>query len=153
MTFEYDLLGRLIEQTDFNGKTTTYEYDHMDRVVRTTDGVGDVTVAYSSDGQLATVTDGLDHTWTYAYDSALRLSTITDPINKVVKYFYDSAGRLSKVGAGSDGSFDPTEYFYSSTTGLMSKVRYWSGANSYDADYHYDGLARVPLRQAQGRLR
>lgn len=47
------------------------------------------------------------------------------------------------MGAGSTGTFDPTEYFFSATTGLMTKVTYTSGANTYDANYYYDGLARV----------
>jgi len=50
---------------------------------------------------------------------------------------------MTKVGAGSSGTTDPTEYFYSSTTGLLTKVRYTSGSNTYDADYEYDGIARL----------
>jgi len=61
----------------------------------------------------------------------------------VTKYFYDSLGHMTKVGAGSSGTTDPTEYFYSSTTGLLTKVRYTSGSNTYDADYEYDGIARL----------
>ncbi|MCC6695244.1 MAG: RHS repeat protein [Candidatus Hydrogenedentes bacterium] len=103
----------------------------------------DVTVAYASDGLLDSVTDGLGHTTTYDHDGAFRLTAITDAVSKVVKYFYDSYGRMTKVGAGSTGTFDPTEYFFSATTGLMTEVTYTSGANTYDANYYYDGLARV----------
>ncbi len=48
--------------------------------------------------------------------------------------YVNAYGQLTKVGAGASGTFDPTEYAYNSTTGLMTKVRYWTGANDYDAN-------------------
>ncbi len=106
-------------------------------------GDGAVEVEHNADGQMTKVIDGNSHEWVYAYDTALRLTSITDPVSKYVKYFYNTYGQLTKVGAGSSGTFDPTEYEYSATTGLMTKVKYWTGANHYDADYFYDGLGRV----------
>jgi len=134
MTMAYDLLGRVTVRTDFEGKTTTYLYDHMDRVVETDDGVGTVSLEYNGDGQMTKVIDGNNHAWTYAYDTALRLTSIVDPVTKYVKYFYNSYGQLTKVGAGASGTFDPTECAYSATTGLMTAVTYWTGANANGAN-------------------
>ena len=142
-SYTYDKLHRMTSQTDFDGKVTNYTYDHRNRLTQQTDGVGTVMASvYSSNGTLYQVKDGLNHATTYTYDTAYRLDTSTDAVGKVVKYVYDTAGRLIKKGAGSTAATDPVEYFYDGTTGLMTKVRYWTGSTSYDADYTYDGLAR-----------
>ncbi|GMV95134.1 MAG: hypothetical protein AMXMBFR82_49120 [Candidatus Hydrogenedentota bacterium] len=143
MTLAYDKQGQVVSRTDFEGVTTTYEYDHRQRLTKSTDPIDDVTVAYASDGLLDSVTDGLSHSTVYDYDGAFRLTSITDAASKVVKYFYDTSGRMTKVGAGSTGTFDPTEYFFDATTGLMTKVRYTSDTSTFDANYFYDSLARV----------
>lgn len=142
-SFIYDELNHLVTKRDFEANSTTYEYNFRGRMTRAVDSVDDVTLAYTSTGNLSTVTDGLGHAWTYAYDSGLRLTSITDPVTKFVKYFYNTAGRLTKVGAGSAGTFDPTEYAYSSTTGLMTAVSFTAGANVDTANYYYDSGARL----------
>ena len=43
---------------------------------------------------------------------------------------------------GASGTIDPTEYSYSGTTGLLTKVTYTAGGSAYDAEYEYDGNAR-----------
>ena len=48
-----------------------------------------------------------------------------------------------KSGAGAAGTIDPTEYFYSGATGMMTKVTYTAGGSTYDAEYEYDGNARL----------
>jgi RHS repeat-associated protein len=142
-SFTYDKLNHVVTKRDFEAKLTTYEYNFRGQLTKTVDPVDDVTLAYTSAGNLSTVTDGLGHTWTYAYDSGLRLTSIVDPVTKYVKYFYDTAGRMTKVGAGSAGTFDPTEYSYSTTTGLMTAVSYTAGANVDTANYYYDSGARL----------
>jgi RHS repeat-associated protein len=143
MTFTYDIQGYVVTKEDFEGNKTYYDYDHMGRVTTITDPVDSVSLGYNTLGNLISVTDGLNHTTTFDYDSDKQLTKVTDAAGKVVKYFYDSAGRATKVGAGSSGTTDPTEYFYSGTTGLLTKVRYNVGATDYDANYYYDGNARL----------
>ncbi|GMW03109.1 MAG: hypothetical protein AMXMBFR84_42450 [Candidatus Hydrogenedentota bacterium] len=139
----YNFLGQLEEHTDFDGETVEYAYDHLGRMTLTSDVVVDTISTYNSAGDLASVTDGLNHTWSYAYDNARRLTSVTDPVNKVTKYLYDAFGRMTKVGAGGSGTTDPTEYFFHGTTGLMTKTAYTSGGNTYEAVYAYDGAARL----------
>ena len=64
-------------------------------------------------------------------------------MSKVVNYFYDSSGRMTKLGAGSSGTTDPTEYVYSGTTGMLSQVKYTAGANVSTATYYYDNGGRL----------
>ena len=66
------------------------------------------------------------------------MTRVTDTIGKVTVYGYDGYGRCTKVGAGSDGTIDPTEYFFDDTTRRVTKTRYTSGGTSYDANYAYD---------------
>jgi len=147
-TYVYDMAGRMTAVTDPAGRTTTYGYDGLGRQTSVTTPISSpnpsVTYAYHPSGVLNSVTDALGHTTSYDYDAGLRLTRVTHPIGtfqyKYTKYFYDSAGRVTKTGAGSDGSFDPTERFYSASTGLLTKVRY---GGSYDVDYTYDGNGRV----------
>lgn len=47
------------------------------------------------------------------------------------------------MGAGPNGDLDRTEYVFDSATGLLSTVRYYSGASYQEARYEYDGAARL----------
>jgi RHS repeat-associated protein len=143
-TYVYDKAGRMTAVTDPAGRTTTYGYDGLGRQTSVTTPISSpnpsVTYAYHPSGVLNSVTDALGHTTSYEYDAGLRLTRVNHPGYKYTKYFYDSAGRVTKTGAGADGSFDPTERFYSASTGLLTKVRY---GGSYDVDYTYDGNGRI----------
>ncbi|MCF6283581.1 MAG: cysteine peptidase family C39 domain-containing protein [Candidatus Hydrogenedentes bacterium] len=140
-TMAYNLLGQVTSNTGFGGNTTTSSYDHMGRLTTVTDPVGDIDYSYNSLGLLSTVTDSMNHTTTNEYDGAFKLTKATDAIGKVTVYAYDSYGRATKVGAGSTGSIAPTTYFFSNTTGMLTKVEYAS--STYAANYYYDGEARL----------
>ena len=134
-TYVYDKAGRMTAVTDPAGRTTTFGYDGLGRQTSVTTPISSpnpsVTHAYFPSGVPESVTDALNHTTYYEYDAGLRLTRVRHPMYKYTKYFYDAAGRVTKTGAGSDGSFDPTERFYSASTGLLTKVRY---GGSYDVD-------------------
>ncbi len=139
MTYEYNRPGRMIKTVGFEGDETTYEYDLRGRVTKVTKAGISNQFKYNGWGPLIKVKDGLNHEWNYEYDSALRLTKLTDPVGKVTKYTYDSQGRMTKVGAGSTGAFDPTEYVYSGTSGKLTQVKYTAGSNVDTANYTYDG--------------
>ena len=71
---------------------------------------------------------------------------MTDAIGKVTIYGYDALSRTTKVGAGTIGTVDPTEYFYSGATGMLTQVRFTAGAANHSAYYFYDDAARLGLR-------
>jgi hypothetical protein len=50
---------------------------------------------------------------------------------------------LTKSGGGTSATVAPTTFFYSSTTGILTKVTYNDGSTSKGAVYEYDNLARV----------
>ena len=143
VTFAYNRLGHLVSQTDFMERTTTMTYDHQGRITSRTDPVDAVYYAYNAAGLLISVTDEANQVTNYAYDAGMRPWLEYNGLYKFRRICYDAQGRVSKVGAGTDASIDPVQFFYSATTGLLTKTRYWSGATYHDADYVYDGAARV----------
>jgi len=103
--------------------------------------VGTVYYTYNEAGMLTSVQDEQGHTVTRTYDDGLRYTMEALPYYRWRLFSYDSAGRLSEMEALPAG--DSVEYFYNAATGLPSKMRYWTGATYHDADYVYDGAARV----------
>jgi len=140
-TVAYDLMGRVTSRTNMSGHTTTFTYDHMGRKTGVTDPVGDIDYNYNNLGLLSTITDSLNHTTTNEYDGTFRLTKVTDAIGKTTLYAYDNYGHRTKVGAGPSGTIDPTTHLFDNVTGMLTKVQYSS--SSYEANYHYDGEARV----------
>ena len=65
----YDLLGKLLTETDTFGQITTYGY---------------------TNGRLATVTGPFGHTLTFGYDVNGRVTTLTDPEGNIIYYDYDN---------------------------------------------------------------
>jgi YD repeat-containing protein len=89
----------LISITDPLGRLTSYQYDALGRQVTIVqpdpDGSGplaaaETTYAYDAAGNLASVTDALNHTTTYTYDSWGWQTSVTDPLNGVVSFTYDA---------------------------------------------------------------
>ena len=121
MTYQYNVIGRMIKSISFEGEETAYEYDFLGRTKKVTKA-GIANEFIYTGMQLTKVKDGLNHEWTYAYDSAKRLSTLNnipldppskgDKIGKVTKYFYDSQGRMTKVGAGSTKGGGDRRHFH-----------------------------------------
>ena len=142
MSYQYTKLGRMKKSISFEGEKTEYLYDWAGRVTKVTKAGISNEFIYTG-LQLTKVKDGLGHEWNYAYDSNKRLSTLTDPVGKITKYFYDAQGRMTKVGAGSTGAFDPTEYLYDATTGKLQFAKYTAGANDNFAGYVYDGAGKL----------
>lgn len=143
MTITYDKLGQVITKQDFEGKNTAFGVDYMGRVTRVTDAVGSgVQYAYNDSGNLSTTTDGNGRATTLEYDGNYRLTRMCYPESKYTRYFYDSVGRPTKAGAGSDGTLEPKQYFFSGTTGLVTKILYTNTYYSNYVEYGYDALAR-----------
>jgi RHS repeat-associated protein len=142
-TLAYNKLGQITSQTGFDGRSVSLAYDHIGRATSATDAVGTVSAYYDSAGNLSTVTDSLSQSTVYTYTADNLLTKITYANGKMVVYGYDGAYRMTKMGAGSTGTIDPTEYAFSSTTGMISKVRYISGGTTYDAFYNYDGKGHL----------
>ena len=121
-TASYDAEGRVVYQTDFNGKVTNFVYNSTGTQITASDSNGLVTTStldanwknllsfttplnkttftYDSRGNLLTKTQtvsGVARTWVNTYDSVGRLTTATDPQTGKTSYSYDTSGALTKI--------------------------------------------------------
>jgi YD repeat-containing protein len=99
--FDYDLLGRIVSQTDdvgcINANTRT-DYDAFGRVVRTIDAMGAVTTtAYPDNGRSIVVTDPLQCETRTDYDALGRVSRVTDALGRQTVHSHDEATRSVTV--------------------------------------------------------
>ncbi len=68
-TYEYDLKGQLIKQTDANGNVRTFTYDLLGRKLTTHDpDAGDGQISYDEAGRVTWSTDGRGQKISYTYD-------------------------------------------------------------------------------------
>jgi RHS repeat-associated protein len=99
ITYVRDTSGLPLSVTDALGRKTTYTYDAkgniltITRLADTSEAVTE-TFMYTSDyNQIATQTDGLNHTTTFNYDTLGRLTAITNPLTQQVTFTYNPAGQ------------------------------------------------------------
>ena len=139
-TFAYGNFGLLGTVTDAEGKTTTFIYDDLGRVTDVWDPINPREFSYDGFGNLLSV-EGAN----YFYDQYMRLTKIVDSIGKSVHYTYDKASKVTRVGAGSTGDIDPTDFIFDPVTALLSQVQYTNGTNVDSAFFTYDAghLTRI----------
>lgn len=75
--YDYDLVGNLLQTTDYMGTVTGQQFDDLDRMIASTVDLGGANEA----------------TTNYAYDPASRLTQITDPMGVITQFGYDRLGR------------------------------------------------------------
>lgn len=170
----YDTFGEPVETSDANGNTSITGYDAAGRIVSSTmpsytppgSGTAITPVAtrtYNNLGQLASVTDALNHTTTYTYDQLGDAATATDPSGGLTHSTYDTDGdRLSTAdptGAQIQATYDylgrqltatqlvrqgsavdTTTNAYATTGGYLSAITSAAGVIS---GYTYDALGEV----------
>ena len=134
--FDYDALGRLIEQIDPLGNITTYAYANFGREVTITlpdpDGGGslispEITREYDAGANLISETDPLGAETTYEYDSLNRLISVTLPdpdgagsqTSPVTEYEYDKASNLRFI---TDPLGNVTEYVYDARNRRITEI-------------------------------
>ncbi|MGH3109712.1 MAG: DUF6531 domain-containing protein, partial [Gaiellaceae bacterium] len=136
-THAYDPNGNLASTVEPRGNVsganpddfrTTLTYDAAGRMLTETrpdpDGAGPVlppktTNVYDPVGNLASVTDGNNHTTAYTYDAAGRVLTVTAPDLGVTTYTYDDAGNLR---TRRDANNHTTTFNYDDASRLVSET-------------------------------
>ena len=128
-SYDYDLAGRLVAETDFNGATTSYEHDAGGQLIGQVNACGQ-RIAFCHD-QLGNVTERISGlaTTTFGYDLAGRLVYARnpeaeiwldrDPLGRIIAETcngrtvtseYDAAGRrrrrVTPFGAVTDWDYD-----------------------------------------------
>ena len=97
---QYDLLGRLTEQTDADGHVSAFEYDRRDNLVRQTfpSGSPDAPLEYGYDAlsRRISTTQGSDTSHT-VYDDDGRVEQTVDFRGYVTRNDYDDAARLIRT--------------------------------------------------------
>ena len=128
-TYEYDLAGNLIKETDPLGSSMVYSYDRDGLLTQITyplgtaesysyDGRGNITqlkarngavttACYDGDGNAISVTDPLEAKNEYVYDLTGNLTQVKTPGSSVT-YSYDKAGNMTDRVIGES----VTEYSY-----------------------------------------
>ncbi|MCE9614478.1 MAG: DUF6531 domain-containing protein [Lentisphaerae bacterium] len=140
--FSYDRQGRLIA-TDLNGDPATFAYDPAGRLVGMKDSDSDYRFAFTADGLLQTVTDGIiGAPVSYEYDAAGRRVKMMAGVD-AVRYAYDAHGRLSAIeSAVGKVAFEYDQF------GRRSAMLYPNGVNT---TYSYDKLNRLTDLRATGK--
>lgn len=94
LSYEYDLLHRLIAQSSSDGTIyDTYLYDNNNNILEVTDHVHNLktTRSYDKDNRLISEVLGTGLQFQFGYDRRSRLRTLTLPDLSKVDYIYDSA--------------------------------------------------------------
>ncbi len=180
VTVDDETLTELEDTIDVNGRVTTRRYedaagpggelsmsspagrgwtsklDNQGRVTETTaaDGKLPVAVAYGSNGEIGSVTQGT-RVATYGYDARHRLQTRTDALGNVFAYAYDEAdrrtgftvdGRTWTTAYDDDGERSSSEtplghdYGFTSTPDGFADTMSLPGSGVYDTAYSTDRL-------------
>lgn len=103
-----DVLAKLAQLTDYQGKTTGWLYTTSDEIVETYDGLGRLvsvanraglkqTLAYDAAGRLASVADPFGRKLSFTYDIYNRIKAVTDPAGGGYTYTYDANNNLSSA--------------------------------------------------------
>jgi len=119
----------------------SYQYDSYDRLTTITNADSDVTVdAYSTAGQLTSVTDPNGNETTYSYDAMNRETGITtaagSAIAGVTTYGYDAGGNQTT-------ETDPTGYTITTTYDALDRVATVENADDAVTTYSYDNAGRL----------
>ena len=123
-TYEYDLVGNLIKETDPLGKITTYTYDGK--------------------GNLLTRTSPDNKTITYSYDLNNRLTQKQSTGGAVTTFQYDAAGNMIAAGNAAIS--------YAMTYDANNRVTQITDSRSRTVQYQYDaGGNRTQMTTPDGR--
>ncbi len=142
-SYSYDILGRLINQTDSLGNGIMYSYDPAGNLttVNKADGAT-IHYAYDATGRLLTKSypDGSTTSFTYdakgniltatnnnisytfTYDADGRVASVADHFNDLVNYAYDAVGNKTQTQLISPSGDSTDSYIYDSTNRL-SKIK------------------------------
>lgn len=142
-TYQYDVLGNLLNVTDTEGNQTVMHYDDLGRKTDMTDpDMGFWRYFYDLNGNLTTQTDANGHSTTYTYDALNRLKQKQGDV--LSTYTYDeptSAYPLGRLTTMADSS-GTTKYFYDQSGRTTKTLKTVDGV-TYTVQAIYDGLDRI----------
>ncbi len=178
-TLSYDTDGRLVQETNAEGKTKKYTYNALNQLTKSEDENGHITEmtydflghllsekktltsplntdvittsAYNTAGNLTSVTDPNGNTTTFQYDLLGRKIRETLPNAKTTTFAYDKNSNLTKV---TDPNKNIVVNSYDTLNRLLSRaVTTGSGVRGTTAEaYSYDALGRLSSVTSTGQF-
>ena len=101
VSFEYDLLGNKLSETDEKGNKKQLFYNADNQLLKTTLANGtDVNYEYDDNGNIVKreiVSSGRSETHYYEYDADDKVTSYRDPLNRKFLYTYDESGNERSV--------------------------------------------------------
>ena len=150
-SYTYDVVGRTISATDYNGNTTHYSYDNNDNLTEITDALNHTTtLIYDVNDNLTNIINALGHstiltynendlctsqsfgghTRHFTYNTDGSLHTIVSPSGQTRTFSYNSSGDVTNDG------YATYSYLSNSLLGSVSK-------DNKAISYNYDALGRA----------
>ena len=182
ITYSYDVMGRMTSISNPGFGTRTFDYDMFGNRISDTDAMGrQINFSFrnvDSPGKSLTATNGISKTYTAALDVLGNLKTLTDPNGRTLTETHDAMGRITAfqtpstattafnynsrglLGSRTDPRGVLTQYSYNAR-GELTGVDYASGSETVtitrdpqgqitrvvDADsdlsFTYDGTGRI----------
>ncbi len=140
--FQYDVLGRVTQETLPDGSVVTHSYNGF-TTVDTNDHAQSHTQTTNSRGQVIRVFDDNGSSNQYRYDGFGNLLTVTDAYGSVTSMTYDIFGQKTEMTTPDSGT---TRYRYDSFGQLIRQ----RSENRKTIRYDYDVLGRVIKRRESG---
>lgn len=145
-TFDYDILGRVIQQNSYNTGTTTFNYnaDGNNSVLATNAKSQKTKQVMNVMGLLAQVVDDRDKITTYTYTPFGDLYQLRDSSNNTTTLSYDIRGR--RIGI-SDPDMGSWSYTFNAFGELVSQT----DAMNHAVQMTYDTLSRIKTKASGGQ--
>jgi RHS repeat-associated protein len=128
--YSYDMKGNLTAKTDANGSTIQYSYDSLGRLLKKTypDGTEE-SYTYDAKGNIITASNK-NISYTFSYDASGRMLSATDTNGRTINYTYDGLGNRTKIVTPDGKSIN---YSFDSANRLTSIVNGGTFTFAYDA--------------------
>lgn len=136
--YSYDVLGRVTEEVNPDGSTTSRQYNGLSTTTINDKGQV-ITKVIDSQGQLIESIDALKNSSHYDYDPFGNLARVTDPVGNVSSMTYDLRGRKTAMN-------DPDMGAWSYTYNVLGELTQQRDAKGQVVSMEYDVLGRLVKR-------
>ncbi|MDE6700659.1 MAG: PKD domain-containing protein, partial [Acetatifactor sp.] len=109
MKFDFDSAGKLVKQTDENGKTISISHSAGKTTITENISGKHLYLNYNDEGLMTSVTDDNGRKTSLSYDKDKNLTAVTNALGETVYYHYDNKHRITSE-VGSEGTIVQNVY-------------------------------------------